>query len=106
MIQTLEQLDEVFLHKRVRRTLVVMVIDGFFDGEVAERAERLCNSLNRSDTIKADIITISDDGIYSGWAPPDLDTRHSFERQDKYLKKLYEYVDAMGYKARIEWRPS
>jgi hypothetical protein len=46
------------------RTMLVIMVDETSDSSYIERLKRFNSSLNRSDTIKADIFTLSDGNLY------------------------------------------
>jgi hypothetical protein len=50
--------------KRQHRTMLVIMVDESPYPEYSERLRRFNDSLNRSDTIKADVFTLSDGNLY------------------------------------------
>jgi|GEM_PF-2682956 len=81
---------------RVHRTMLVVQIDDSFDGEYKERVQKFIYSLNRPETIKADIFVMFD-GVLEK-----LDNKASIKPRGKKtggksIKELSKFAKKAGY---------
>lgn len=81
---------------RNHRTMLVIMVDDSIDWEYSERLARFNSSLNRADTIKADVFTLSDGNLYHS----DKDSKLVLVGKrsgGRTYESLKEFAKAKGY---------